>query len=353
MADVAVGIIWMSVNDVLVPVIRRKCSNIYGDLHLVPLLVVQYIIGSLEDVPVSRVLCTPEEIPVLTKCCRERGFTMTFDEYTELISFDSLLELTSERIVFRVLPNRKPVDSESMSCDETMEISKNKSFGDGMLSFSGNALKPNLAGDVPQEDKNMEEETISLETKYRRRLKLPGLEEDVQIFRGNETDKHGTSTTNRRNYSIIKKAMFGEEVHCLLKDGNYYILLEELRVLFFSHLSFFKLKQISQRLVSSTGLIPVHELKNLSPYLGIIRHGDIIRVEEVKLFLVNTKALLQKRENRKESTNKITDHKGFLGLKLRKLRHHHKEQEHILSSGNNVNNMLILNYSNLPVSYFT
>ncbi|KAK2138571.1 hypothetical protein LSH36_2792g00001, partial [Paralvinella palmiformis] len=163
----------------------------------------------------------------------------------------------------------------------------------------------------------------------------------------------GTSTTNSRNYSIIKKAMFGEEVHCLLKDGNYYILLEELRVLFFSHLSFFKLKQISQRLVSSTALIPVDELKNLSPYLGIIRHGDMIRVEEVKLFLVNTKALLQKRENRKESTNTITDHKGFLGLKLRKLRHRHKEQEHILSSGNNVNNMLILNYSNLPVSYFT
>ena len=69
MADVAVGIIWMSVNDVLVPVIRRKCSNIYGDLHLVPLLVVQYIIGSLADVPVSSVFCTPEEIRVLTKCC--------------------------------------------------------------------------------------------------------------------------------------------------------------------------------------------------------------------------------------------------------------------------------------------
>jgi len=100
--------------------------------------------------------------------------------------------LTSERIVFRVLPNRKPVDSESMSCDETMEISKNKSFGDGMLLFRGNDLTPNLAGDVPQEDKNMEEETISLETKYRRRIKFTGREENVQMFRGqniHETDK--------------------------------------------------------------------------------------------------------------------------------------------------------------------
>ena len=56
--------------------------------------------------------------------------------------------------------------------------------------------------------------------------------------------------------------MFGEEVHCLLKDGNYYILLEELHGLFFSYLSFFTLKQISQRLVSSDALIPVDELND-------------------------------------------------------------------------------------------
>ena len=107
MSELGTHISWAQINNAIVPVIHRKCDDVLTDLLLVPLLVIRYAAGLLTDVHVDTVYCTGYEARALTKCCKDVGIEVEFHERTELISLDSLIEFSKERIVLFMLSSRE------------------------------------------------------------------------------------------------------------------------------------------------------------------------------------------------------------------------------------------------------
>ena len=132
---------------------------------------------------------------------------------------------------------------------------------------------------------------------------------------------------------VMTSSIFGEQVHCLLKDGEYFVSVEELHSLFFRHIRLSLFLRIFKRLVQNSDDLPLQQMTSLLSVLGRVHCSKVIRFSEAKHLLVKIKAILTTVKSKKLEKSS-QEHHGF---------HCSLEQvnQHGLQAGNNTNGVVL------------
>jgi len=118
------------------------------------------------------------------------------------------------------------------------------------------------------------------------------------------------TNTCSKKILVTTRFIFGEQVHCLLKDGEYYALIEELHRLFFCHIDLVLFIRIFRQLADSTVHLPLQEMSLPAPLFGDIKCNMAVNNGEVKGLLVQMKAILE-RLKRRTMLSGIREDKGL------------------------------------------
>ncbi|KAK2149343.1 hypothetical protein LSH36_455g07074 [Paralvinella palmiformis] len=318
MSDFDVDIRWVQINNAIVPVVHRRCDDILTEVPLVPLLVIRHAVGLLKDVHVDTVSCTDDEARALTKCCQDVGIKICFDVTTELINLDCLPDLSEEKVVFSMLSTGNPLScSRSLSRDENVIQHDTTVRQEFLLDYMSSKTVTDYIKEVDERIlKETDQVYINNITEDKQQQKTT--ERNIAKYEVKKTADYLT-LTNHQNGGILimskisrrtsmcstesvvrTRSILGEQVHCLLKDGELYVLIEELHRLFFYHIDLSIFVHVYKHLVTSTIDITSHEVNLMNPFIGRIRCSEIVRFGEVKCLLVNLKVILKKLKIEKE-----------------------------------------------------
>ncbi|KAK2162957.1 hypothetical protein LSH36_89g08009 [Paralvinella palmiformis] len=305
MSDFDVDIRWAQINNAIVPVVHRKCDDILTEVPLVPLLVIRHAVGLLKDVHVDTVSCTDDEARALTKCCQDVGIKICFDVTTELINLDCLPDLSEEKVVFSILATRRP-----FICDGSLSDSEEATTQE--LSLKPGYTRDCLSSETLSEDNKKIGEKKMKRTDRQLNViikiedgQISSQTADISIMTNEQVD--GVSIRSKsppwtntcsKKILVTTRFIFGEQVHCLLKDGEYYALIEELHRLFFCHIDLVLFIRIFRQLADSTVHLPLQEMSLPAPLFGDIKCNMAVNNGEVKGLLVQMKAILERLKRR-------------------------------------------------------
>ncbi|KAK2162959.1 hypothetical protein LSH36_89g08035 [Paralvinella palmiformis] len=267
MSDFDVDIRWAQINNAIVPVVHRRCDDILTEVPLVPLLVIRHAVGLLKDVHVDTVSCTHDEARALTKCCQDVGIKICFDVTTELINLDCLPDLSEEKTVTDYI---KEVDERILKKTDQVYIN-------------------NITEDQQQQnttERNIAKYEVKKTADY---LTMTNHQNGGILIMSKISRRTSMCSTE---VVVRTRSIFGEQVHCLMKDGELYVLIEELHRLFFYNIDLSIFVHVYKHLVTSTIDITSHEVNLMNPFIGRIRCSEIVRFDEVKCLLVNLKDIV-------------------------------------------------------------
>ena len=226
MAEVTVYMSWMSINKVVVPVLHRRREDVTSRQQLVPLMIVRYAVGCVRNVPVRIVRCTAEEGLALTKNCIERGIQMTFDENTELIQLDCVLDLSAEGIVFCALSEVYPwIIRGANSIDGRVEVVKKSPSINELSSVRRDDLKTKL---LPEESKDKQDIVLRKALKEDIQQRITDLtcdNEDNRMLRENKVFKKIKVASVETENSEKKPEEQNSEMTNRLKQVRFLLLL--------------------------------------------------------------------------------------------------------------------------------